>query len=77
MTDLNLFDLNKPADLYKIIQEVYLNYIKTPTEKDFLFLALGFMHLREWIAEGDWEGIKCKKKSKSPLTDREKFFEEI
>ncbi|GJL58072.1 MAG: hypothetical protein NPIRA03_09290 [Nitrospirales bacterium] len=77
MTELNLFDLNKPADLFKIIHEVYVDYIKTPTEKDFLILALGLTHLREWIAEGDWEGIKCKKQSKLPLTDGEKFFEEI
>ena len=61
MTDLNLFDLNKPVDLYKIIHEVYLDYIRNPTEKDFLFLALGFTHLREWIAEGDWKDIECKK----------------
>jgi hypothetical protein len=77
MTDLNLFDLNKPVDLYKIIHEVYLDYIKTPTEKDFLFLALGFTHLREWIAEGDWNAIKSKKEENLPLTEGEYFFEEI
>ncbi len=77
MTDLNLFDLNKPVDLYKIIHEVYLDYIKNPTEKDFLFLALGFTHLREWIAEGKLKDIKCKKQLNLSLTDGEKFFEEI
>jgi len=77
MADLNLFDLNKPEDLYQIIYEAYLDYIKTPTERDFLFLALGFTHLREWIAESSWEDIKEKKKSNIPLTEGEKFFEEI
>ena len=41
MPDLNLFDLNKPVDLYRILQDVYRNYIKNPTEKDFF--------LNSWI----------------------------
>ena len=61
MADLNLFDLNKPEDLYQIIYEAYLDYIKTPTERDFLFLALGFTHLREWIAGSSCEDIKEKR----------------
>lgn len=61
MTDLNLFDLNKPTDLYKIILEVYSEYSKNPTAKDFLFLAFGFTHLREWIVEGNGDAIKGKR----------------
>jgi hypothetical protein len=33
MPDLNLFDLNKPEDLYRILHDVYKAYIKNPTEK--------------------------------------------
>jgi hypothetical protein len=39
MPDLNLFDLNKPEDLYRILQDVYKAYIKNPTEKDFFILS--------------------------------------
>lgn len=78
MPELNLFDLNKSVDLYRIILDVYRKeYIQNPTEKDFIFLALGLTHLREWIAEKSWDDIKKKKDSGQPLTDGEKFFEEI
>jgi hypothetical protein len=66
MPDLNLFDLNKPEDLYRILQDVYKAYIKNPTEKDFFFLALGLTHLREWIAEKSWEDVKKKKNQGNP-----------
>ncbi|MDR4484729.1 MAG: hypothetical protein R3B95_16210 [Nitrospirales bacterium] len=77
MPDLNLFDLNKPVDLYRILQNVYRNYIKNPTEKDFFFLTLGLTHLREWIAEKSWRDVDKKKKSGQPMTEGERFLMEI
>ena len=74
---MDLFDLNEPQDLYKIILEVYEEYAEGPTERDFLFLTLGLTHLREWISESNYSEIKKKKKSGCPLRRGEKFFEEI
>jgi hypothetical protein len=76
MPDLNLFDLNKPGVLYRILHDVYKAYIKNPTEKDFFFLALGLTHLREWIAEKSLEDVEKKKKSGQPLTEGEEFLKE-
>lgn len=77
MSNLDLFDLNKPADFYRIIHEVYLEYIEKPTERNFLFLALGFTHLREWIAQSKNSDIEKKRKQGEPLTDGENFFVDI
>ena len=33
MPDLNLFDLNKPEDLYRILQDVYKAYIRIRQKK--------------------------------------------
>jgi hypothetical protein len=77
MSNLDLFDLNEPADLYRIVHEVYAEYIENPTERNFLFLALGFTHLREWIAQSKHSDIKRKCKQGEPLTDGERFFVDI
>lgn len=77
MNDLDLFDLNEPQDLYRIIHEVYAEYVKKPTERNFLFLALGFTHLREWIAQSKHSDIKRKQEEGQLLTDGEKFYVEI
>ena len=77
MTELDLFDLNKPVDLYRIIHEVYKEYIDHPTERNFLFLALGLTHLREWIADSNHAVIEKKQKDGIALTDGEQFFIEI
>lgn len=77
MSDLDLFDLNEPVDLYKIIHEVYAEYIERPTERNFLFLALGFTHLREWIAQSKHSDIEQKLNRGEPLTDGEQFFVDI
>lgn len=77
MTELDLFDLNKPVDLYRIIHEVYKEFIDRPTERNFLFLALGLTHLREWIADTSHSAIEKKQKSGIALTEGEQFFVEI
>lgn len=77
MSKLDLFDLNKPTDLYRIILAVYGDYVKHPTEKDFLLLVLGFTHLREWIAETGYDEIREKQKAGKPLSEGEQFFTEI
>lgn len=77
MSKIDLFDLNEPKDLYRILYEVYEEYIEHPTERNFLFLALGFTHLREWISESNYEEIKQKQSAGRELTDGEKFFVEI
>ena len=74
---MDLFDLNEPKDLYKIILQVYDEYSCTPTERNFLFLVLGFTHLREWISESSYYEIRSKKEKGQALTDGEHFFEEI
>lgn len=74
---MDLFDLNEPKDLYRIILEVYEEYIRYPTERDFLFLTLGLTHLREWISESSYEEIKYKERAGQALTDGERFFVEI
>lgn len=77
MSDLDFFDLNEPEDLYRLIHEAYDEYVEMPTERNFLFLALGFTHLREWIAQAKHSEIESKQKAHEPLTDAEKFFVEI
>jgi len=77
MSEFDLFDLNEPKDLYRIIHEVYKEYIKHPTERNFLFLALGCTHLREWIAESQYIEIEKKQKKGVPLKDGERFFLEV
>lgn len=77
MSNIDLFDLNEPKDLYRILHEVYEEYIEHPTERNFLFLALGFTHLREWISESSYEEIRQKQSAGRELTDGEKFFVEI
>lgn len=74
MTSLDFFDLNEPKDLYKIIHEVYIEYISHPTERNFLLLTLGFSHLREWIAQCGYAAIDKKLKTGQELSDAEKFF---
>ncbi|WP_104656993.1 hypothetical protein [Ralstonia insidiosa] len=74
---LDLFDLNEPKDLYRIIHEVYGEYVDRPTERNFLFLVLGFTHLREWIAQSKHSDIERKQKNGEALTDGEKFYVEI
>lgn len=77
MPGLDLFDLNEPKDLYKIIHEVYLEYIEHPTERNFLVLTLGFTHLREWIAQSNHAEIEKKVKAGEELSAGETFFTEI
>lgn len=77
MKSIGLFDLNEPRDLYRLIQEVFAEYIKHPTERNFLFLALGLTHLREWIAESNYDQIKQKQDAGQTLTAGENFFVEI
>lgn len=77
MSKIDLFDLNEPKDLYRILHEVFEEYIEHPTERNFLFLVLGFTHLREWISESSHEKIKQKQSLGHDLTDGEKFFIEI
>lgn len=77
MSKIDLFDLNEPKDLYKIIHEVYREYINHPTERNFLFLILGFTHLCEWISKSKYEDIKKKKNRGDSLTDGELFSLEI
>lgn len=74
---MDLFDLNKPKDLYRIILEAYEEYSRLPTERNFLLLTLGFTHLREWISESNYEEIKRKEEVGQSLTDGERFFVEI
>jgi hypothetical protein len=77
MAGIDLFDLNKPSDLYKIIHEVYLEFIEQPTERNFLMLTLGFTHLREWIAESNHVDIEKKLRAGDTLSAGEAFFTEI
>jgi len=77
MAELDLFDLNEPSDLYRIIHEVYREYIEHPTERNFLLLALGFVHLREWIAESSHADIERKLKAGDKLSPGESFFTEM
>lgn len=77
MNKLDFFNLNDSADLYKIIHEVYNEFINNPTEKDFLFLVLGLTHLREWISGCGWNEIDNKIKNKISLSEGEKFFVKI
>jgi hypothetical protein len=77
MNTVDLFDLNRPGDLYRIVLDTYKRYLAHPTEADFLFLVLGFTHMREWISESDRGQIADKKKAGATLTDGEQFFEEI
>jgi len=63
--------------LYRIVLDVYEQYIEHPTERDFLFLVLGLIHLREWIAESPYFEIERKQKASLPLTAGERFFIEI
>jgi hypothetical protein len=77
MTGIDLFGLKSPADLYELACNVYGEYVHNPTEKDFIFLCLILAHLREWIADNNWEGIEAKKYAGTQLNDAEVFFEEI
>jgi hypothetical protein len=77
MTVLDLFGLNEPCDLYRILHEVYLEYIKHPTERNFLFLVFGFTRLREWISESSHHDIEKKQTAGQPLSEGERFFNEI
>lgn len=78
MKVIDLYDLNNPRDFYRIIQKELEDYCRSPTEKGFLLLALGFTHLREWIAEGSGhDEIKKKLQSGVDLTKGERFFVEI
>lgn len=77
MSALDLFDLNEPKDLYRIIHEVYAEYIERPTERNFLFLTLGFTHLCEWIAQTNRSEIEKKREKGLSLTDAETFTVEI
>lgn len=77
MSALDLFDLNNPVDLYEIVLDTYDKYVQEPTEKDFFFLVFGFTHLREWISESGYAEIVKKKNAGTPLSNAEKFFEEI
>lgn len=72
-----MFDLNDPRDLHKIILSVYDEYMDNPTERDFIFLVLGFSHLREWICHSKHSDIVKKKNDGIPLSSEEKFFDEI
>lgn len=77
VADLGIFDLNEPSDLYRIILDVYAEYIDNPTERNFLFLVFGFTHLREWIAKSSHKEIQQKKNDGKQLTDEETFFDDI
>lgn len=77
MSAIDLFDLSESKDFYRILMEVYKQYIEKPTERDFLFLAIGFTHLREWIAQSSYSEIERKQKEKRALTEGERFFVEI
>lgn len=72
-----MFDLNEPQDFFKIITEAYEEYVRHPTERNFLFLTLGLTHLREWISESNRQQIQHKEKVGIELTDGEIFFNDL
>lgn len=77
MSTIDLFEINEAKDLYAIILDAYSDYTENPSEKDFLLLAFGLTHLREWISESTASEICSKNRMGIPLTPGEKFFESI
>ncbi len=75
--ELDFFGLRSSKDLYKEIRKNFIDFYSAPDDTRFLLLIFTLNHLREWIAESNWEKIKEKRRRNESLTDGEKFFEDI
>lgn len=81
MASPQIFGINGPDDLYRLLTETYSEYQNEPTERGFLFLCFGLHHLREWIlGTGEFTSVAYKRITPLPAEDRkpeEQFYLDI
>ncbi len=71
---IDLFELKDAKDLFLEIQTAIREYHEKPNSRLFLFLVFALNHLREWIADSNYDAINAKKVSGIALNKAENFF---
>lgn len=69
-----IYDIQDARSLFIEVQDAFVEYCETPSERLFLFLVFSLNHLREWITKSGYKQIQRKNKSGAPLSQEEVFF---
>ncbi|WP_148044772.1 hypothetical protein [Stagnimonas aquatica] len=77
MSEIDLFELREPKNLFAEIQEAMAEYCREPSSRLLLFLLFSLNHLREWIAGAGYEALKAKRQSGQVLLPAEMFYFEL
>jgi hypothetical protein len=74
-TTLDLFELEKPLDLFREIQAAAADYERAPSSRLLLFLLFALNHLREWIADASLETLESRRKEGGLKANEALFYD--